>query len=93
MKRLIAWLQMVPKIVGTIIELDSVIPFGKLGAQKLQLLITAIRLIWDTQEEVKKVFPWTELESLIKTAASTFVGLLKEMGVLKSQPEATSPVQ
>lgn len=86
MKRLIAWLQLVPKIIGAILEIESSIPFGKLGLQKLQLLLSAIRLVWDTEKEIREVFPWASLESLIKSAATAFVEILKQMGIMKSQP-------
>jgi len=81
MKTLIAYLQLLPTVIGAVQSLENAIPVPATGKQKLDLLLGIVKTAYDTEETVRREFPWEKLSSLISTAATSIVSALNALGV------------
>jgi hypothetical protein len=85
MKTLIAYLQLLPTILGAVQSLESAIPVPATGKQKLDLLLSIVKTAYDTEETVRRDVPWEKLSALISTATASIVSAFNALGIFHHQ--------
>ena len=88
MKTLIAWLQLFPLILSSVKVLEEAIPLPSSGKQKLDLLLSVVQAAYNAEQSIQKEIPWSQIESIVKSAVSSVVNALNTLGLFK-HPQAS----
>lgn len=83
LKSFFAKLTLIPQIITYIQTLESIIPIPSAGKSKLDLIIAMISSVYQTEAEIQKLIPFSEIETLIRTVATLVVSSLNSLGVFK----------
>ena len=86
MQKLIAWLKLFPILLEVVPRLEESIPLPAAGQQKLQLLLAIIKTAYDTEEALRKEFPWEKLAGIVAGAVKAIVDSFNSLGLFPHQP-------
>lgn len=83
-----AGLKLFPAILDAVIAIDEKLQVAGIGSAKLELVIGAVKSIYDAEQSIQKAVDWKVLSTAVGNTASTIVSVLKKVGVLKSSGQA-----